>query len=77
MSRDVPPHPFLTSKPIGQGTGLRLSMVHEFARQLRGGIYSELDRRTTVCIYPLRPYESLTFHNRIRRRVFSIGSSVT
>jgi PAS domain S-box-containing protein len=68
--------PFFTTKPIGQGTGLGLSMIYGFMRQIGGHatLYSELGRGTTIKLYLPRCTDEATAPEETVRAPGHVGA---
>ena len=71
--------PFFTTKPIGEGTGLGLSMIYGFARQSRGyvRIKSMVGRGTDVLLFLPRHHGQLEQEESSEPRDLATGAGET
>jgi len=71
--------PFYTTKPLGQGTGLGLSMIYGFVKQSRGavGIESQLGEGTQVTLYLPRYHGALEIKDARRQPSVPEGDGET
>lgn len=67
--------PFFTTKPMGEGTGLGLSMIYGFASQSGGQVKidSEVGRGTTVCIHLPRHHGDVDREEDTQQALLSPG----